>query len=362
MLSRMLMTWLAIGRTFHRWVGPFFIALFLLIHHGIVTVAMLFDHLLFPSLRRTHLRNPVVIVGNPRSGTTFLHRFLVGQGLGAGMQVWKMLHPSLTQQAVLKPLLPLLNKFSPTRFHAQAAHDTNLTSVETDDPAVLFRYFDGFFLYGFFLAWADRDPLALFDPANRDTSKRDFRWYEALWRRNLAGEKKDRVIAKLFSLGVRLPRFMESFPDARILYMIRDPRATVPSGMSLLTGVLDQAFGFWSMPEEKRRNYLDRLYGAFLDLSMRFHDDYKSGKFDPERLMIVPYQRMMDDFGSLMDDVLGFLDIQPSEALAAAIRTTAEKQRGYKSKHAYDLEKFGLKEEQILKDYKKIYETFQITI
>ena len=33
--------------------------------------------------------------------------------------------------------------------------------------------------------------------------------------------------------------------------MVRDPMETVPSGLSLVTGVLDGRFGFWALPEEK---------------------------------------------------------------------------------------------------------------
>ncbi len=362
MLRRMLITYLAIGRTFHKWIGPVFTFLNLLIHHAVVSAAMLLDPILFPSLRKTKIERPIVIVGNPRSGTTFLQRFLVKNGLGIGMQVWKMIYPSLTQQIFIKPLLPLMEKFSPTRFHSKAAHVTSLTSVETDDPATLFRYFDGFFLYGFFMAWAENDPIEYFAPENRDTSKRDFNWYRAVWRRNLAGEKKNQVIAKLFSLGIRLPQFLSMFPDSKILYMIRDPRSTVPSGMSLVTGVLDQRFSFWSLPEEKRARYLERLYRAFLDLSMRFYQDFKDKKFSEENVMVVSYHRMMTDFDGLMDEILKFLDIQPSESFLEEIKITSEKQRQFKSGHKYDLEKFGLTEERILKDYAPIFQDFNIPV
>ncbi len=37
-------------------------------------VGLALDHLLFPAFRSTKLRQPVFIVGVPRSGTTFLHR------------------------------------------------------------------------------------------------------------------------------------------------------------------------------------------------------------------------------------------------------------------------------------------------
>ncbi|MBN1781398.1 sulfotransferase [bacterium] len=362
MLNRMLKAWLAVGKSFHQWIPPLFTFANLLVHHCVVTVAMGLDHLFYPSLRKVRIEKPIVIVGNPRSGTTFLQRFLVKNGLGAGMRVWKMIYPSLLQQALIRPLLPLMEKFSPTRHHAKAAHDTSLTSVETDDPATLFRYFDGFFLYGFLMAWADEDPIAMFAPENRDTSHRDFTWYRKIWRRNLAGEKQDRVVAKLFSLGIRLPQFLAHFPDARILYMIRDPRSTVPSGMSLVTGVLDQRFKFWSMPEEKRNRYLKRLYSAFLDLSMRFTNDYAAGKFPKESLMVVPYHRMMSDFDGLMKEILAFVDVKPSGALTAQIKETADKQRQYKSGHKYDLEKFGLTEEQIMKDYEPVFRTFGIPV
>ena len=106
---------------------------------------------------------------------------------------------------------------------------------------MLFRYLDGFFLYGFFLSFDEEDRLPWFDPRVRDTSKRDFDWLDALWRRSLVLHKAERNIAKLFSFAVRLPQFLERFPEAQILYMARDPLSVIPSSMSLVIGVLDRA-------------------------------------------------------------------------------------------------------------------------
>ena len=78
--------------------------------------------------------------------------------------------------------------------------------------------------------------------------------------------------------------------------------------------------------------------------------------------MIVHYHRMMQDFEGLMQDLLAFLGVKPSEAFQNTIRINSEKQRQYKSEHKYDLSKFGLTEERILKDYEKIYKTFNIPV
>lgn len=354
----MLKMWSALAFSFNKKISPVFTVIGFYLLHITVSIGLFFDKLFFPSLKNKKIEKPIVIVGNPRSGTTFLQRFLVDNGFGTGMRIWKMLYPSLTLQTLIKPFLPILEKFSPARFHASAAHKTSLTGIETDDPALFFRYFDGFFVYGFFLAWAQEDLKDMFDPFKRDTSKRDFSYLEKMWKRNLISENANRMIPKIFSLTVRIPQFLKKFPDAKILYMVRDPLSTVPSGLSLVTGVLDGRFGFWSLPEEKRARYIDRLYYGLLDLSIRFYDDWTSGKIPKESVMIVTYDRLMHDFDNLMNEIMAFVGEVPSAELMQKIKNTAEKQRNFKSGHKYDLEKFGLDADKIRKDYESIYQTF----
>jgi hypothetical protein len=230
--------------------------------------------------------------------------------------------------------------------------------VETDDVAVLFRYLDGFFLYGFFLSFADEDLLPGVDPKVRDTSVRDFAWLEALWRRSLISHGTERNVAKLFSLAPRLPRFLQAFPEAQILYMARDPAEVIPSSMSLVVGVLDKAFGFWSLPESVRHRWFERMYGAWILLLRRFHDDWTSGAIDKQRVFIVRYDQMMQDFEGLMEPMCQFLGHELTPELREKVKRQAEKQRNYSSEHQYGFVKFNLSEAQIRKDCAFYYETF----
>jgi hypothetical protein len=357
-LGRMGHVYRVFRRTFHVRVAPLFIALLFGLVRSFVGCAMALDSLLFGRLRRTRVTRPIVLVGNPRTGTTFLQRFLSDEGFGKGMELFLMLYPSLLLQKLLRPVLPLLEKISPAKFHTTDAHATSLSSVETDDVAVLFRYLDGFFLYGFFLSFEDEDMLPAFDPRIRDTSARDFEWLDKLWRRSLVLHDTNRNIAKLFSVAVRLPQFLQRFPDAQILYMARDPLSIIPSSMSLVIGVLDRAFGFWSLPETVRRRWLDRMYKAWILLLQKFHEDWTTGAIDQKRVFIVRYDRMMADFEGLMDEMCAFLEHPMTPELRATIAKRGEKQRKYESEHKYDLEKFGLTEEQIRRDCAFFYDTF----
>ncbi len=358
-IKRIIRVYLIVGKTFGVWIIPIFTGILILFLRLIVFAGRLLDHLFFPGIRKP-LQNPILIVGNPRSGTTFLHRFLIKQGFGTGSELWQMIYPSITLQKIIKPILPIMEVISPTRHHSTEAHKTSLSSIETDDVSLLFRFFDGFFLYGFFLSFDEDDLFDWVDPKLRDTSKRDFAWFESMWNRNMISNKGDRYIGKLFSLSGNLPAFQQRFPDAKILYMIRDPLNMIPSGLSLVTGVLDKRYNFWSLDEKIRSRFVERLYIALVELLNRFHDDWTNERINKEKVLIVHFDSMMSHFETLMEEIMDFTDVEPSEELKQTIQITAENQRRYESGHRYNLEKFGLTEKRIQEDCEQIYRTFLI--
>ena len=358
LLNRVTKAYSVIKTTFGYRIAPLFVGIYLLTLRIINFIFMKVDWIFFPVKLKNKIKKPILIVGNPRSGTTFIHRYLSRQGIGTGSRLYQLIFTSITFQKIIGPILPILEKISPAKFHSDEIHKTSLKSLETDDPSLLFRFFDGFFLYAFILSWSKEDLIDWFKPTSRDTSKRDFDWLETMWKRTLISSNSNRIIGKLFSISVNIPAFLKKFPDAKLLYMIRDPLNVIPSGLSLVTGVLDNMFGFWSFPIDKRQHYINRIYKALVELQIRFHDDWVNGRIDKNRVGIVQFDRMMNDFDGLMDEVLPFIDHKPSEDFIKDIKLTADKQRAYESKHKYDLSKFGITEEQIRKDCSDIYTTF----
>tara|TARA_B110000003_G_scaffold18586_1_gene18181 strand:+ start:1087 stop:2175 length:1089 start_codon:yes stop_codon:yes gene_type:complete len=357
LLKRIFRVYLIIGRTFNYWISPLFTGILILILRIIIGLGRFLDSLFYPNLKNK-LKNPIIIVGNPRSGTTFLHRFLIKQRIGTGSQLWQMIYPSVIIQKFIKPILPLLEMVSPARHHSTKAHKTSLTSIETDDVSLLFRYLDGFFFYGFFLTFDEEDLFHWVDPRINDKTERDFKWFESMWKRNLISNNSDRYIGKLFSLSSNLPKFQKQYPDAKIIYMLRDPISVIPSGLSLVTGVLDKKFNFWSLDDEIKNRFIERLYSALIELLNRFHDDWVHNKINKEKVFIVRFDNMMNNFEMLMNDLSVFIEFEKDSDLIKEIEKTGKSQRIYKSEHSYDLSKFGLTESQIKKDCKKIYETF----
>jgi hypothetical protein len=346
--------WRVAGGTLSAWPAPLATLPLWAALWGAVSLGQTLDWLLLPGLRRARVRDAIVIAGNPRSGTTFLHRFLHDHGIGVGRELWQLLYPSRTLQALLRPALPLLERISPARHHSSVAHETSLRSVETDDVSLFFRHLDGFFLFGFLLAFLPEDAEPAFDPRIRDTSARDFRWLRRTWARN-PGD--GRVLAKLFSISARMPQFLGEFPDAKILYTVRDPAETIPSTLSLLSSVLDRRFGFWSLAPDIRARYCQRLQRGLITLLRRFDEDRRSGRIPANRVHIVRYERLVGDFEGAMGAILDFVGHRPEPRVIEAIRREAESQRARRSRHAYDAARFGLDPAAIQQECKFLYDS-----
>ena len=153
--------------------------------HSLVNVGTLAaDNWLAPSFKHQPIDRPVFILGNPRSGTTFLHRFLLNTNQLAAFELWEMLFPAITARRIVGSFVDRFALLSPARYHSTAAHETSLREVETDDAMALFRFMDGGFLWTYFLAWEDTWGSELshncfdLDSEPADATERHFRYME----------------------------------------------------------------------------------------------------------------------------------------------------------------------------------------
>ena len=308
--------------------------------HGIRRFSMRMEGV--PSLQQP----PIVIAGLPRTGTTFLQRFLHEQSIAKGQNLFAQFLPTSSLQSLFRPVLPLIERISPARHHRPDIHTTGMLSIETDEACLFFQQLDGFFLYAFIWALDEQEHLSFFDVEHRDVTKRDFAWLERCW----AYSTQDSglcPVAKLFGLGACIPSFLEFFPEAKILYTARDPVSVIPSTLSLLLSVLAQRYDWNALSQEHKHRYIMRITDALIELMYRFHRDWSTGAIDKTKCMIIPYHRLEADFEHTMRDILAFVDYTPSMTQLQVIHEQNIRQQSRKSAHRYLLQEYGLDEEMI---------------
>lgn len=363
MLGRMLTIYGVVRRVFGRTITPLFTG-WLLINFQIYSrVTLWLDNLFFPGYRDQKVDRPIFIMSNPRSGTTVMQRFLESSGVLCSFQVWQMIVPSILGQKLIKPFIPFLARFNPGRHYMKGAHETGLDSVETDEVLLSFRFLDGLFVLLFFLGWDEGDrvkELLASHARGSDKNRRELAYYAQCVKRNLKISGKQRVLGKPFTFVLRTEDVLEQFPDAKMIYMVRDPVSVIPSGMNMLSNATDNMFKTKSLPDDVRQRYFENLYQGEVALYRQFHEAYKSGKIPEENLLIVRFPDLMQNFEKVMEDILEFTGIEVGEEYMEEVRAQAEKQRSYVSGHKYDLADFGITEERIRKDLAFVYEEFDL--
>ena len=310
-----------------------------MLHVG-VSAGQRLDRLIYSEINSDRSLRPLVVVGNPRSGTTYLQRSLIDLGFGKGQTLLHQLAPSRVIQQLLRPVSSALESISPTRHHDQRAHQGGIQAVETDDASLFFRYLDGLFMYGFFWAHFEEDCVDWVDQRLRNTHKRDFLWLERCWRQNVSEE---RPLAKLFSIGGQLPAFLDAFPGAQIIYLARDPLETIPSTLSMVTTVLKSRYRIQLSPSQLSR-FSNRLAVALIELLRRFVNDRENHRLSTEQIFMLPYRRLCVDWDSVVSELCQWSSHELNKSQLAAVKDDAVFQRERTSLHRYQCSDFGLDE------------------
>ena len=358
----------AITKTFGFWLRPLGTFLVLQVRQAVSATTLGLDHLVYPRHRRQAIDRPIFIIGNPRSGTTFLHRLLLGAGGMAAFELWEMLFPAITARKLFSRVVPRLDRLSPARYHPSDVHDTSLRGIETDDVLWFFRTLDGPFAWAYFLAWQDTWGSELsrrifgIEGVTAREEERFFRYHEACWRRNLTLKRCGRILAKTSMLTMRLDALLQRYPDCRLVYVIRDPVEVIPSGMSLLAGVLENGYDVWNRTrEEDQRRWLENLYLASCDMLRSFHEAHSAGRIPERNLCVVRYSDLIENLEPTIERILEFIEVEPTPAFREEVRAQAERQRTYKSRHQHSPEKFDLDPERIRRELGFVYDAFGLS-
>ena len=161
---------------------------------------------------------------------------------------------------------------------------------------------------------------------------------------------------------LRLDELLKRYPDCKLVYVIRDPVEVIPSGMSLLAGVLENGYDIWNRTsEEDQKRWLENLYQASCEMLRGFYEAHSSG-FIPERnLCVVRYTDLLQDLEPTMKRILDFIEVEPTPAFLEEVRAQAERQRTYTSRHQHSPEKFDLDPERIHGTSAFVYDAFRLS-
>ena len=254
---------------------PLFIAL-----QSLHLLGCLLDELIFRRYRHVQVRQPVFVLGVPRSGTTFTHRLLAHTDNVTTFSTWECLFaPTISERYLWlgvgrldrmlgRPLGRLMHgaqKLLAARF--DDVHPIRLEEPE-EDFFVLLPILCCFLLV---LPFPDADWLwrmAQFDAQVSPAERRSvLGWYRRCLQKHLFVHGSDKVLlSKNASFAGMAGSLAEEFPDCRLVLCERDSVAVIRSQFASLEAGM-RLFGIEENRSDFRNKLLNCLEYYYLNLS-----------------------------------------------------------------------------------------------
>jgi len=327
---------------------------------------LLLDEVLFPRYREVEIREPVYIVGNPRSGTTFLQRLMARDGTNFNsMRTWEMLlAPSITLRKVFwaisrldrrlgSRLHRLVGMLEETWQEENVVHRIALRAPE-EDEYLLVHIFSSLKIWLYVAMLDEAWPYTYFDSQMPEEQKeRIMTFYTRCVQRHLYAhrEEEKHYLAKNPHFSPMVDTLYDYLPGVRIIYLARNPLDMIPSYISLKEEE-------WQLLGDPLEEHASRDY--VLEMADHWYS-YPLERLEQERedrYIVVNFNDLVNDAGHTVRTIYARFGLEVSPEFDRVLEKATEWSRSHESEHEYSLGEMGLTREQIVTRYRHVFERF----
>lgn len=328
----------------------------------------LIDNVFLEEYRQVDVKQPVFIVGNPRSGTSFILR-LLGKDTKTFtcMDMWEvLLAPSVMQRQIVRwlgdldktigrPLDKLALAWRRQWRENNVAHRMGLR-VPEEDQYLLLHIWSTLAIWVFSGILDEARPYTYFDSLMPAADKRRIMsFYKRCVQRHLyahAGrEGGQHYLGKNPSASPKVDTLYEFFPDAKIIYVARNPLDTIPSYISLL----DYEWRLFGDPIEPfgGRDYVLEMARHWYTYPLE-----RLEQAPPDQYTIVRFDDLVNDAEQTVMEIYDRFGLELPLNYARLLEDEGERARNFRSEHKYSLAEIGLERDQIVAEFADVFERF----
>ncbi len=214
-------------------------------------ISFLLDDLFFPRYRQQEVKQPIFIIGNPRSGTTFLHRLMYKDTDSfTAFAVWELMFaPSITQRKLIwaiqkawrwfgNPAGEVTGTINERLKHRQgnSAHSVKINDAEEDEH-ILIHSWTSESLWSIYPFRDEMLPYFFFDrdipPAKQ---RKIMAFYKSMIQRHIYAHGGNKILlSKNPSHSAKLAALSATFPDAHFINLVRTPFEAMPSMLDYMS-------------------------------------------------------------------------------------------------------------------------------
>jgi omega-hydroxy-beta-dihydromenaquinone-9 sulfotransferase len=323
------------------------------------------DDIFFPAYKTQPIEKPLFILGNLRSGSTFLHRLLSRDSeTFTSLTTWDIyLTPSVTQKKITQFVSRLDKKYLGGFLHRILyafdratlgkikIHQISFFQPEEDENIHL-HIWDGYFVT-FLFPFMDEFPnYQHFDEALPPEHKRRIMaFYKSMLQRHMYATGKKYFVAKNPAFSPKIETLMELFPEARVIYLVRNPLDMLPSTVSWINYARRQ-----STDPKETWLYLDEI----VDMTQHWYHhplQYIDSHPSPRNL-ILNYDDLIQRPEAVLRAFYEQFGYPDKPGLDVIVDEAVKETLSFNSDHVYSYKEMGFTREQIIGLYADIFERF----
>ncbi len=332
-------------------------------------VCFLMDEVLYPQYRKQAIEKPIFIIGNPRSGTTFLHRLLYkDHKLFTAFTVWELiLAPSIFQRKFIWGIIRLARLAGyPLRrslvwinrkinSHEQTkAHSIKVDAAEEDEH-ILIHNWTSASLWAIYPFRDELIPYFYFDrdiPKQKQEKVMDF--YKKMVQRHIyAHGGKQIFLSKNPAFTPKIAALSQTFPDARFIIPVRNPLEAMPSMFEYMSSGW-QIFCDPLEPYPNKEDFFEVMRYYYLYPIEFFKDKVHQCEF-------IKYDELTEQPDRIVENLYDWLGLNYTSEFKQVVTKESQSARNYQSQHEYSIDKMGLSKEEILKEFQAVFSHYEFS-
>jgi hypothetical protein len=306
-----------------------------------------------PEIKERSIKRPMVLTGLPRSGTSALFNLLGRDPAARALLLWETQFPD--PMVGLEPGAPDPRRDAIEAYYAKA-RETNpeftkihFASADTPEECVL--------LHAYSLGGVHIGTEPMLEPYRSWYPKQDlhdmYDYYRTLLQMLDWQRPGERWLLKAPAHMWAIDCLIDTFPDVSIVWSHRDPRACMAS-MCSMTHLLME--GQVELSKEVLGPLVLDFYATSLERGLAMRD-----QLDPARFIDVRHDDFVADSLGVVEGIYDHFDLPLTLAAHEAFEAhRVDNRQGQHGKHEYQLDDWGLTNEDVLSRFAPYIERFGI--
>lgn len=311
-----------------------------------------------PEILQIPIKQPMIVVGFPRTGTTLLQNLLLHHPGSRWLRQWEVEEPFPTEPGIWGSSKdPRRLRFEaglkkpPTNDFYQALNNVH----PLDSPEECWTLLVPTFVFNEILTivGSDRDKQWL-DNISENTWREVYHYYKRYLQHLSWHQPGCHWVVKYPGHIKQLGTLLELFPDAKIIQLHRDPKKFVPSSCS--NTLIHQCLFLKNPDPEKIGQWTLSVLGDWgrKNLALR-------KALDPQSFYDVHYQELVEKPIEVVKNIYDYFKIQWPTEMESNINQWLIKRHGKnRPHHKYSMAQFGLTPEKITDEFEEYCEYFQV--